>query len=122
MRPGLRFGLWATIVVGAAIVPPVAAQSPEELFNKGNLAYEEGRFNDAAMAYRGLLRYQIQDPTLEYNLGNAEFRLGHLGAAILHYERARRLEPTDPDIRANLEYAQSFRFDRVETPEQAAVV
>ena len=74
------------------------------------------------MAYRGLLRYQIQDPTLEYNLGNAEFRLGHLGAAILHYERARRLEPTDPDIRANLEYAQSFRFDRVETPEQAAVV
>ena len=51
---------------------------------------------------------------MEFNLANAEFRLGHLGRAILHYERALRLDPTDSEIRANLEYAGSFRFDRLD--------
>jgi len=93
------------------------AESPEEIFERGNAAYDAGRFDEAAEAYRMLLRYQFADPRIEYNLGNAEFKRGELGRAILHYERARRLSPTDPDIRANLEYARSLRMDRVpETP------
>jgi tetratricopeptide (TPR) repeat protein len=98
------------------------AQTPEDLFRRGNAAYEEGRYEEAAEAYRSVLRYAVRDPIVEYNLGNAEFRLGNLGLAILHYERARRLDPVDPDIRANLEFARSLRFDRVEAPEQAAAV
>jgi tetratricopeptide (TPR) repeat protein len=92
------------------------AQTPEDLFERANAAYEQGRFDEAAEGYRAVLRYRIQDPVLEYNLANAEFKLGHLGAAILHYERARRLDPTDPEIVANLEFARSFTFDRVEEP------
>jgi tetratricopeptide (TPR) repeat protein len=100
----------------------VLAQTPEDMFKRGNAAYEQGQYQEAAQAYRGLLRYQIHDPIVEYNLGNAEFRLGNLGQAILHYERAKRLDPVDPDIQANLEYAQSLRFDRVEAPRQAAIL
>jgi tetratricopeptide (TPR) repeat protein len=102
--------------------PGSSAQSPEDTFNRGNAAYEEGQYEVAAEAYRSLLRYEIRDPIVEYNLGNAEFRLGNLGRAILHYERARRLDPIEPDIRANLEFARSLCFDRVESLPQAAVV
>jgi hypothetical protein len=48
--------------------------------------------------------------------------LHNLGPAILHYERALRMDPTDEDIRGNLAYARTFCQDRVEPPEQAAVV
>jgi tetratricopeptide (TPR) repeat protein len=98
------------------------AQTPEDIFKRGNAAYEEGQYEVAAQAYRSLLRYDIRDPVVEYNLGNAEFRLGRLGQAILHYERAKRLDPVEPDIRTNLEFARSLCFDRVESRQQAAVV
>jgi hypothetical protein len=98
------------------------AETPEEIFSRGNAAYEQERFAEAAEAYRMLIKYQIRDPRVEYNLGNAEFRLGRLGRALVHFERARRLDPTDPDIRANLDYARSFCFDRVDAPEVPAGV
>jgi len=98
------------------------AQTPEDIFKRGNAAYEQGRYADAAEAYRSLLRYEVRDSIVEYNLGNAEFRVGNVGQAILHYERAHRLDPIDPDIQANLEFARSRCFDRVETPQQASIV
>jgi tetratricopeptide (TPR) repeat protein len=100
----------------------VLADSPEEIFERGNNAYDESRFEQAAEAYETLLRYQILDPRLEYNLGNTEFRRGHLGRAILHYERARRLDPTDADVEANLRFARSLRLDRVPPIERPAAV
>jgi len=116
-RPRLRL-LRAALAAAVLLASRGAlAETPEELFDQGNSAYEQGRYADAAEAYEMVLRYQIRDPRVEYNLGNARFRLGELGQAILHYERARRMDPTDPDIRANLEYARSLSFDRVEPPE-----
>jgi tetratricopeptide (TPR) repeat protein len=106
----------------AASGMPVAAQAPEALFEEGNLAYQEGDYVGAASRYETVLQYGIRDPRLEYNLGNAYFKLGRLGAAILHYERAARLDPTDAEIAANLEFARSRRFDRVDPPDESAVV
>jgi tetratricopeptide (TPR) repeat protein len=113
--------------IAAAVVALLAssvavAQTPDEIFNGGNAAYERGEYAEAAAAYETVLKYGIRDPRVEYNLGNAEFRLGNLGRAILHYERARRMDPTDRDTKANLEYARSFCFDRVEEPELMAVI
>jgi len=99
-----------------------AAETPEELFELGNAAYEDNRFAEAIEAYQTVARYGIRDPRLEYNLGNAYFRMGDLGRAILHYERARMLSPTDRDVRANLELARSRRFDRVEAEQVTALV
>ena len=103
-------------------VSSVSAQTPEEIFNRGNAAYEDDRYEDAAEDYRSLLRYKIQDAVVEYNLANTEFRLGNLGRAILHYERARRLDPVDRDIQGNLAFARSLTFDRVESAPLATVV
>jgi len=100
----------------------VFADSLEEIFERGNRAYDDERFDDAAETYRTLLEYQIEDPRVEYNLANAEFRRGELGQAILHYERARRLDPTDPDILDNLRFARSHRLDRVPERERPAAV
>jgi hypothetical protein len=120
-------GAWiaAAGVLGAVLASggaPARAETPEELFERGNAAYENARYERAAESYEMVLNYGIRDPRVEYNLGNAYFRLGELGRAILHYERAHRLDPVDPDILANLELARSRRFDRVEAEEAAAVV
>ena len=104
-----------------ATVSVSMAETPEEIFDRGNAAYADGRYEEAAEALRSLARYRIRDPVLEYNLANAEFRVGRLGWAILHYERARRMSPTDPDIADNLRFARSFCFDRVEAPEQVRI-
>ncbi len=106
----------------ASAAQAVWADTPEELFDRGNTAYEAGRFRESAEAYRAALRYGVRDARLEYNLGNAEFKLGHLGRAILHFERARRLDPTDPDVKANLEWVRSFCVDQVEPAEAAGLV
>jgi tetratricopeptide (TPR) repeat protein len=119
MQAGRSLLLLCLVALGATAV---VAQSPEEIFARGNAAYEQGRYEDAAEAYRDVLRYAVQDPIVEYNLGNAEFRLGNLGRAIVHYERARRLDPTDVEIQGNLAFARSFCFDQVEVPEQSAVL
>ncbi len=108
------------LLLGAA--PAARAETPEEIFARGNAAYEKGRFEEAAEAYRTVIRYGIRDARVEYNLGNAAFKLGRTGEAILHYLRARRMDPTDPDVEANLVLARSRCFDRVETPEVAGVV
>ncbi len=101
---------------------PVAAQTPEEAFHRGNAAYTAGRFEEAIEAYETALRYRIRDPRLEFNIGNALFKRGRLGQAILHYERARRLDPTDEDIKSNLEFARTFTRDQVTPEEQAGIV
>jgi tetratricopeptide (TPR) repeat protein len=96
------------------VASPVGAQELEAIFERGNEAYAEGRWNDAADAYRELLTAQVVDARVHFNLANAEFRLGRLGPAILNYEKSRKLEPSDAEIQENLEYVGSYRFDRVE--------
>lgn len=112
----------AVVLAAAALVPQARGESPEEIFDRGNTAYEKGSYEEAADAYETVLRYGIRDAKVEYNLGNAAFKLGRLGEAILHYEKALRLDPTDPDIQANLELARSRCFDRVEPEELATPV
>ncbi len=114
--------LVAAAIVAGWVATPVTAQTPEELFNEGNAAYEDSDYGTAVHKYDMVVRYGVQDPRVEYNLGNAYFKLGRIGDAILHYERALRMDPTDPDIVANLEFARSRRFDRVDPPDEAVMV
>ncbi|MFQ5878018.1 MAG: tetratricopeptide repeat protein [Acidobacteriota bacterium] len=96
---------------------PALASSPADLFEQGNTAYEDGRYDDAAAAYERILRYGLRDPRVHYNLGNAYFKLGRLGSSILQYERALRIDPSDREARENLEFARSRIRDRVSEPE-----
>lgn len=90
-----------------------ARATSRELFEAGNNAYEQGRYQEAAAAYEKVLGYGAFDPRVLYNLANSCFKMGRLGAAILYYERALRLDPSDRDVRDNLEYARGLIRDRV---------
>lgn len=112
---GLTRKLWVLVLLAL----PVHAQSgdaaatPEQLFERGNRAYMDGRFDDAAAAFRAASTRGARDARLEFNLGNAEFKRGNKGLAILHFERARRLDPVDVEVLENLDYARGFIVDRV---------
>jgi hypothetical protein len=119
----MKAGVWILAVCWLVVaVVPVSAGEPENLFRKGNEAYSDGRFMEAAGYYQEILRYGINDARVEYNLANANFKLGHLGEAILHYHRAALLDPTDDEIRGNLEFAEAARVDRIVRPESAAEI
>ncbi|MCZ6697039.1 MAG: tetratricopeptide repeat protein [Acidobacteria bacterium] len=114
---GRRARLAFTLIGAICAAGEVRASSPLELFEQGNTAYEESRYDDAADAYEQILQYGVRDPRVHYNLGNARFKAGRLGIAILHYERALRLDPTDREARENLEFARGLIRDRIDPPE-----
>lgn len=97
---------------------PVAANTLEYNFEKGNEFYANGEFQKAISEYKKILQADYQSAELYYNLGNAYFRQGMLGYAIKNYIRARRLEPRDDDIIANLEFARQFAIDKIEVTEE----
>ena len=81
-------------------------------FEQANIAYAEGRYEEAATGYEALLA-EGPNATLYYNLGNACFKQGELAQAILNYERALRLQPNHKDAQYNLKFAQSRITDNI---------
>jgi len=115
------FFLIASLVLSGAL-SCAHADAPEQTFEAACKAYDQGRWDEAAEGFRGLLRFGIADWRLEYNLANTEFKRGHLGEAILHYERARRLNPADPEVAGNLAIARSKIHDVVEEEDAAGAL
>ena len=91
----------------------LVALSPSESYNEANRLYEEGDYTGAVELYEDALRSTRDDRVL-FNLGNAYFKSGRIGKAVLNYKRAWLLSPRDPDVRTNLEFARSYRADKVE--------
>ena len=121
MRPRVRrrgslrltAALGALAVLGGLVLPQrVSGQG--ELFERGNLLYQEEDFRGAIEAYEAVLSSGFESAALHYNLGNAHFRAGELGRAILEWERALVLAPGDPDALANLALARSLTADTVD--------
>ena len=86
------------------------------LADLGVQAYADGRFADAAAAWRQAWDDGAQNASLACNLGNAAFRQRRLGEAVLWYRRALWLDPGHADARHNLEFARQFLADRVPPP------
>lgn len=108
-RAGL-FVLILALAAGLAMPGAVQARKPtaaeQDIFKKGNAAYEAGDFEGAVSSYQQLVTAGLAGKDLDYNLGNACLKLGRIGPAILHYRRALRASPRDEDARANLDYAR----------------
>jgi hypothetical protein len=92
----------------------VEAQTPAELFNRGNDDYRAGRFSEAAAQYQEIINDGLVSAEVYFNLGNAYYREGKVAPAILAYERAQRLKPGDPDIVHNLRLVNLRTVDRIE--------
>ena len=92
----------------------VLAQTAIDEFERGNVFYREGKFEQAAGAYEAILKQGLASPAMYFNLGNSYYRLGRTAPAILAYERAMRLRPSDPDIKHNLALVNLKTVDRIE--------
>lgn len=90
------FGLCYLILLSAA-----GAQSLEETFLKGNIAYGNEAYAEAEQAYRTVLD-QVQSAEVHYNLGNALAQQGEWSEAAFHYMHAYALNPHMEAARANL--------------------
>ena len=128
MERKMRTFWWATVVIIAAVMlslPLVIGAQSEAwagVMAQGNALYEAGDYPGAITKYEEISANGIQNSRVYYNLGNAYFKAGQLGQAIVNYERAAKLAPRDRDIAANLAFAQSQVVDRVDLPEEAALV
>jgi tetratricopeptide (TPR) repeat protein len=99
-------------VIGTLILALSVALTPLEAYNQGNKLYAQKDYAGAIQAYEQALEAG-PCAAVHYNLGNALFKSGQIGRAILSYRRARYLDPRDPDIAANLDFARSYRVDKV---------
>jgi tetratricopeptide (TPR) repeat protein len=90
------------------------AQTAVDEFERGNVLYREGKFEQATQAYEAILKQGLTSSPLYFNLGNSYYRLGKIAPAILAYERALRLQPNDADIKHNLALVNLKTVDRIE--------
>ena len=106
--------LWiaATLTVCASLTGAETSETPAQLFERANAAYEAGNYAAAVDDYERAAASGVTAPDLFYNLGNAYFKLGDLGRAVLWFERARRLAPRDDDVRENLDLTRSLLRDQ----------
>ncbi len=114
----MRWMCGALLLAGLGLGRAVASDVSEATawFHKGNQAYEQGHFTDAAADYQKAVDLGVANAHLDYNYGDALYRLNKLGPAVLYYERAHKLDPTDADIEYNLRFAKANVADKVPEP------
>jgi len=81
--------------------------NPSVDFYKANIAYEQGKFDEAIKGYEKSLNTGIESGNIYYNLGNAYFKKGEIGKAMLNYKRAQRIIGQDSDLKANMDHIRS---------------
>lgn len=94
------------------------AQSPDDIYRKANLSYEDEEYEEAVSLYETLIQMDRISPEVFYNLANSLFKLKKIGRTIVNYERALRLAPRDKDALLNLKLARSMAVDKIEAPEK----
>jgi len=82
-------------------------------FEKGNVLYQKGQYEQAIQAYESVLDSQQQSAELYFNLGNCYYKLNKVAPSIYNYEKALVLAPEDIDITNNLKFAQKLTIDEV---------
>jgi len=95
-------------------VTTASAQTPEELFRRGNELFQAGKYEEARESWAAVLAQGWESGELYFNLGNAYYKSGKIAPAILSYERAARFMPEDEDLQHNLQLAGMLITDRIE--------
>ena len=92
----------------------LVSQTPEDLFGKGNIAYKDGKFQEAIDFYERIESQGLVSSELFYNLGNAYYKLNKVGPSIFYYEKALQLNPNNEEVKNNLVYAKRLALDTIE--------
>lgn len=106
---------WITVI--AIFVSLLGYSQNEELFEKGNSAYQEGNYESAIQQYEKILENGETSAELYYNLANAHYKLNHIAPSIFYFEKALQLDPADKDIQNNIEFARNMAIDDIENVE-----
>jgi len=91
----------------AALLDPVIGEEPtlpQIWKNRGDLHYRNGRYDDAATAYRRAVKLQPDlGDDVHFKLGNIAYRAGDRAAAAEHWRQALALNPGHELARTNVE-------------------
>lgn len=101
-------------------VTPLFAQE-QELFDKGNTAYNDGDYKAAINYYESILDSGQTSAELYFNLANSYYKSNNIAPSIYYYEKALQLNPNDPDIRNNLEFARNMVLDDIQEVEKTGL-
>ena len=89
-------------------------QDYNEIFNKGNSAYNEGNFEKAISHYNSIIEKGKHSSDLYFNMGNAYYRLNRVAESIFYYEKAKQLDPLSDKIKLNSSFAENMTIDSIE--------
>lgn len=106
---------WITAI--ALLIFALGFSQNEDLFEKGNSAYQEGNYESAIQQYEKILDNGEASAEVYYNLGNAHYKLNHIAPSIYYFEKALQLDPADEDIKNNIAFARNMAIDDIETVE-----
>lgn len=99
-KPLMLIFLFAVFMVNAL-------WAQQELFDKGNKAYQEGNYNLALQSYQELLQEDKFSAELYYNTGLSYYQLENWPYAILYFEKAFKVNPRLNGVKESLEFAKS---------------
>ncbi len=108
MKLRVPFFLWLFTVCGALLFfsSALRADTTDPRLDEANRAYQQGRFDEAAVLFQQLITDRGYSASRCFDLANAEFKSGNVGIALLNYERARYLAPGDTEINRTLQYVR----------------
>lgn len=92
----------------------IFAQTPNELFSKGNNLYQNGKYTEAIEAYSSIEKHGVKSDDLFFNLGNCYYKLNKVAPSIYYYEKALKINPTHEDASFNLAFAKRMTIDVIE--------
>jgi tetratricopeptide (TPR) repeat protein len=89
------------------------ATDTKTAFLRGNYYYNQGKYNDALVAYNWSLELRPDDPTTLNNRGNTYFALKRYDEALADFNRSLELRPDEPVILYNrgTTYPHLRRYD-----------
>ncbi len=89
------------------------AQTPEELFLKGNNLYQTEQYQDAINTYKTIEKKAYKSADLYYNIANAYYKLNKIAPAIYNYEKALKLDSQHKQAQINLKFANRMKIDAI---------
>ena len=90
------------------------SQTPADLFQQANAAYNGGNYALAIEKYELILTKNVHSAAVYFNLGNAHYRLGNAAESVYYFEEAKRLAPSDEAIQNNANFARNMTLDAIE--------
>ncbi len=91
----------------------LVAQEEAALFQQGNEAFSNKKYQDAVTKYEAVVAKGVRSDELYYNLGNAYYKTNQLGKAIYNFELALLNNPSNKDAAFNLEIANAQLKDEI---------